>query len=58
MTNLTSLEFFRRKREDASRVEASTILRILTRSFTSFPTAGYANDSWSPAAIGWWGGEP
>lgn len=22
------------------------------------PTCGFANDSWEPAAIAWWGGEP
>ena len=22
------------------------------------PSIGFADDSWSPAAIGWWGGEP
>ncbi|UZD62787.1 hypothetical protein [Brevibacterium sp. JSBI002] len=22
------------------------------------PSCGFANDSWEPVAVGWWGGEP
>ena len=48
----------RRRRGRANRVEASVIFRNLRKTFPSFPTLGYANDSWTAAAIGWWGGEP
>ncbi|GAA1367147.1 hypothetical protein GCM10009596_33490 [Arthrobacter rhombi] len=48
----------RRMRGGVTKAVSAPPLRNLPTSCAGLSPAGFANDSWSPAAIGWWGGEP